>query len=62
MVPQRSKRVFMRLVSACLVGINCKWKGGNSLNEKVYEEFKKGDLFPVCPEVLGGQSIAEGRC
>lgn len=47
----------MKIVSACLVGINCTWKGKNNLNKKLYEEFKKGDLFPICPEVLGGFSI-----
>jgi uncharacterized protein YbbK (DUF523 family) len=47
----------MKLVSACLVGINCNWRGKNSLNKKICEEFAKGGLFPVCPEVLGGQSV-----
>jgi uncharacterized protein YbbK (DUF523 family) len=47
----------MKLVSACLLGINCNYKGNNSLNEKLLEEFKKGELFPVCPEILGCQSI-----
>ncbi len=47
----------MRLVSACLLGINCNWKGKSSLDKKVFEEFEKGGLFPVCPEILGGQSV-----
>jgi len=44
----------MKLVSACLVGVNCNFEGKNWLNPKLLEEFLKGDLFPVCPEVLGG--------
>lgn len=43
----------MKLVSACLLGINCNYKGSSKLNAKLLEEFKKGFLYPVCPEVLG---------
>jgi uncharacterized protein YbbK (DUF523 family) len=49
--------VGMKLVSACLVGINCNFEGKNWLNQKVLEAFAKGDLFPVCPEVLGGLPV-----
>jgi len=45
----------MKIVSACLIGINCNWKGENKLNQKIFEEFRKGNLYPICPEVLGGQ-------
>jgi len=44
----------MKLVSACLIGVNCNFRGKNWLNPALLEELKKGDLFPVCPEVLGG--------
>ena len=44
----------MNLVSACLVGINCKYNGGNNYNEKVLELVKTGMAIPVCPEQLGG--------
>lgn len=44
----------MKIVSACLVGVNCRYNGKNSLNSKVFEKFKKGDLIPACPEQLGG--------
>jgi uncharacterized protein YbbK (DUF523 family) len=47
----------MKLVSACLIGINCNFEGKNWLNPKLFEEFTKGNLFPVCPEVLGGLPI-----
>jgi uncharacterized protein YbbK (DUF523 family) len=43
----------MKLVNACLVGINCNYVGENKLNQKLFEEFVKGNLYPVCPEVLG---------
>jgi uncharacterized protein YbbK (DUF523 family) len=47
----------MKLVSACLIGVNCNFEGKNWLNPKLFEAFKNGDLFPVCPEVLGGLSV-----
>lgn len=47
----------MKLVSACLLGVNCNFEGKNWLNPLLFEAFAKGDLFPVCPEVLGGLSI-----
>ena len=43
----------MKLVSACLVGINCNCKGPCKLSQKLFEEFKNGNLYPMCPEVLG---------
>ncbi|MDD7282274.1 MAG: DUF523 domain-containing protein [Erysipelotrichaceae bacterium] len=42
------------LVSACLLGNNCKYNGKNNYNEKVFEKFKDDEIIPVCPECLGG--------
>lgn len=47
----------MKIVSACLLGVNCNFEGKNWLNPEVLDEFKKGGLFPVCPEVFGGLSV-----
>ena len=44
----------MIIMSACLCGVNCKYSGGNNLNEKCLELFKKGEAILVCPEHLGG--------
>ena len=44
----------MILVSACLVGINCKYSGGNNYNKKVFDLVKEGKAIPICPEQLGG--------
>ena len=43
-----------RLVSACLLGINCRYNGQNNLDEKVMRLAAKEVLIPVCPEQLGG--------
>jgi len=41
-------------VSACLMGENCKYNGGNNYSEKVIEFVKGHEVIPICPEVLGG--------
>lgn len=41
-------------VSACLLGDNCKYNGGNNFSEKVAEFIKDHEVIPVCPEVMGG--------
>ena len=44
----------MILISACLLGMNCKYNGGNNYNQKVFDLVKNGEAIPVCPEQLGG--------
>ena len=44
----------MIFVSACLAGINCKYSGGNSFNQKIFDMVKEGNAIPICPEQLGG--------
>ena len=44
----------MIFVSACLVGINCKYNGGNNYNQKIFDLVKEGKAIPICPEQLGG--------
>ena len=42
------------LVSACLMGRNCKYNGGNNYSEKLAEFLKGKEVMEICPEVLGG--------
>ena len=42
------------LVSACLLGENCKYNGGNNYNEAVAEFVKDKEVIPICPEMLAG--------
>ena len=44
------------LVSACLIGNNCKYNGKNNKNEKIIEFLKDKEVVLVCPEVMGGLS------
>lgn len=42
------------LVSACLLGENCKYNGGNNQNSAV-EAFVQGkEVLSICPEMLAG--------
>ena len=45
------------LVSACLLGENCKYNGGNNKNEDVMALRKYFTLIPVCPECFGNLPI-----
>ena len=44
-------------VSACLLGENCKYSGGNNYSERVIEYIKGHEVVSICPEVLGGLPI-----
>lgn len=44
------------LVSRCLLGENCRYKGDNCKNQKVLALGKEHELIGVCPEVDGGLS------
>ena len=45
------------LISACLLGENCKYDGGNNLNKPLLNLLKWHSLYPVCPEMMGGLSV-----
>lgn len=42
------------LVSACLLGENCKYNGRNNENPAVLEFVRGKEVLPVCPEILSG--------
>lgn len=44
------------LVSACLMGTQCRYDGRDNKNDGVLSLMKKYILIPVCPEQLGGLS------
>lgn len=52
------------LISACLIGENVKYDGGNNaLHVKILEQWKQeGVLVPLCPEVLGGLGVPRPAC
>ncbi|MCC8073584.1 MAG: DUF523 domain-containing protein [Clostridiales bacterium] len=45
------------LVSACLLGENCKYNGGNNKNDDVLALQKEHRLVPICPECFAALPI-----
>ncbi len=45
------------IVSACLLGKNCKYNGGNNYCQKVVDFMKGREGILVCPEALAGLGI-----
>ena len=46
----------MKLVSACLAGVNCRYNGSSDKKDKIIKMIKSGKAVPICPEQLGGLS------
>ena len=42
------------LVSACLLGVHCRYDGNGVLQEELKTLSKEHNLIPVCPEIYGG--------
>ncbi|MFW5935889.1 MAG: DUF523 domain-containing protein [Candidatus Hadarchaeota archaeon] len=44
------------IVSACLLGVNCRYDGGNACSEEAVKYIEENNLIPipVCPEQLAG--------
>lgn len=45
------------LISACLLGENCKYNGRNNYTKEAVDLKDKFELIPVCPECFGGLPI-----
>lgn len=52
------------LVSACLLGVSCRYDGGGNLNTILENAIKEGkvNLVPVCPEIMGGLETPRTPC
>ena len=45
------------IVSACLLGRNCKYNGGNNYDATVAAFLEGKEVIPVCPEELAGLGV-----
>ena len=45
------------MVSACLLGENCKYNGGNNRESEILRMLSGHTVIPVCSEVLGGLPV-----
>ncbi len=52
------------IVSACLLGIRCRYNGGSKFNRDVIDFLKRKGFtpIPVCPEQLGGRPTPRKKC
>lgn len=50
------------MASACLLGENCKYSGGNNYSAKLAGYVSGNEVIPVCPEVLGGLPVPRVPC
>jgi len=53
---------MMYLVSACLIGINCRYDGANSYSATVTAFLEDRLFMPVCPELLAGLGVPRTPC
>lgn len=44
------------LISACLLGIRCRYDGAAKYDARIEKLMEKHHLIPVCPEIYGGLS------
>ncbi len=44
------------LISACILGVDCKYNGKNNYNPLVEKLKERYILIPICPEEMGGLS------
>lgn len=42
------------IVSACLLGVKCRYNGKDSLNNDLITKLKDFEVITICPEELGG--------
>lgn len=52
----------MYIVSACIVGINCRYNGTSSHNLDLQKMIDEGLAIAVCPELLVGLPIPRESC
>jgi len=45
---------MVKITSACLLGIKCRFDGRSNLNEDIIDLCKNDIIIPVCPEKFGG--------
>ena len=48
------------LVSACLLGVECRYNGKGVLDPAVKALMDRHCLIPVCPEIMGGLAMLYG--
>lgn len=50
------------LISACLIGIDCRYNGSGFMLENIHRLKQKYNLIPFCPEIYGGLPTPREPC
>ena len=51
----------MKLVSACLLGVECAYHGESNKCQYLIDKLKGDQIIPICPEQLGGLTTPRNR-
>jgi len=49
-------------ISACLLGVPCRYDGRCKLNQEAIKIFISGNAIAICPEILGGLAVPRPAC
>lgn len=61
MIIMEEKR-FEIIISACLLGIPCRYNGKSEVNEEALRLFLEGEALLICPEIASGQKTPRPAC
>ncbi len=50
------------IISACLLGIPCRFNGKGKEKDKAIKEYLTGKSIPVCPEITAGETTPRPAC
>jgi len=62
MYKQRKKTQYQYLISACLVGVPCRWDGKGEIDNNALKAFLAGKALLVCPEIMTGLATPRPPC
>lgn len=62
MKTKKTEGKFEYVISACLLGIPCRYNGTSKPNQKAIELFLKGKAIPLCPEIIGDLKTPRQAC
>ncbi len=54
--------MYNTVISACLLGIPCRFNGKGKPKEEAIKEFLKGQAIPICPEIVAGEKTPRSAC
>lgn len=56
------KQKIDTIISACLVGVPCRWNSRNKISKKALAIYNKGNCVAICPEIMAGLGIPRNAC